>query len=97
MEKYILGFLMMLFVHSGTAQQQENSKFSPQEKLEKLKGTYEIKSEGRFISLPSNLADIIIENRDAAKRVTKTLSPEATLIVYPLSEIQSKEKAQEGK
>jgi len=97
MEKYILGFVLMLFVHAGTAQQQESAKLSQQEKLEMLKGTYEIKSEGRFVSLPSNLADIISENRDATKRVVKRLTSETTLIVYPLSEIQSKEKAQEGK
>jgi len=97
MEKYILGFMLMLFVHSGIAQLQENAKLSQQEKLEKLKGTYEIMSKGRFISLPSNIADIISEKIDATKRVTKTLSSETTLIIYPLSQIQSKEKAQEGK
>lgn len=97
MEKYILGFVLMLFVHSGIAQQQESAKLSQQEKLEKLKGTYEIKSDARFASMPSNLADIITENRDATKRVTKSLSTETILIIYPLSEIQSKEKAQEGK
>ncbi len=87
----------MLFVHAGIAQQQEKTQLSQQEKLERLQGTYEVKTAARFIAMPSNLADIITENRDAAKRVIKQLSPETTLIIYSLAEIQSKEKAQEGK
>jgi hypothetical protein len=97
MKKYVVGFVLMALMRIGMAQQQENVKVSQHEKLLKLQGTYEVKSQARFVSLPSNLADIIAENRDATKRVTKTLSSETTLIIYPLSEIQSKEKAQEVK
>ena len=95
--KKIISFVCFIAASLFGYTQQETKPTTQQDKLEKLKGTYEIVSEHRFFTLPSNLADIITENRQSNESVVKRLSPETTLIIYPYSAIQSTGKEQKKK
>ncbi len=87
MKKLLLLSVSMAFYCCLLAQEKTVVVSEQQQKLDKLKGTYRIESTHRFYTLPSNLADIITESRAADKTVTKELSPEVSLVIYPLSAI----------
>jgi len=66
--------------------QQSQGKELPveQKKLDLLKGTYQVVNNSREMPmLPSNLADIIEQNRKESELNTIKLNDNVTLIIYP--------------
>lgn len=88
MKKTVLAFLVCFSVALVFSQEQ-NSLQKQAEQLKKLDGTYTIRSYHRAYFLPSNLADIIEENRLQDKSNSVQLSEGVTLIVYPTNKVFS--------
>ncbi|MFM2305346.1 MAG: hypothetical protein RLZZ367_15 [Bacteroidota bacterium] len=87
MLKKLLSILPVLMVLYGTAQTTTPAKAVPieQQKLDALKGTYEIRTQNPRIPyvLPSNLAEIIEKNRKEREATQLQLNENVLLIIYP--------------
>lgn len=83
----MLSILPVLMVLYGTAQTNTPAKAVPlqQQKLDALKGTYEIRTQNPRVPyvLPSNLAEIIEKNRKENEATQLKLSENALVIIYP--------------
>lgn len=83
----MLSILPVLMVLYGTAQTTTPAKAVPieQQKLDALKGTYEIRTQNPRVPyvLPSNLAGIIEKNRKESETTQLQLSDNVLLIIYP--------------
>jgi hypothetical protein len=82
--------LLICFVSLHTFAQTAVVKELPaaQRKLDALKGTYELLSNTREMAmLPSNLADIIEQNRKDSELTTMQLNGNLTLIIYPRNQV----------
>lgn len=93
MKKNFLSLLFFVGIALGALAQNPNANAgtkTEQQKLEALKGTYEIRPTSRQLyTLPSNLADIIESNRKEAETNTIQLNQYATLVIYPKNSIQN--------
>jgi hypothetical protein len=93
MKKNFLSLLFFIALTLGALAQNQNSSNvakAEQQKLEVLKGTYEIRANSRdMFTLPSNLSYIIESNRKEAETTTIQLNEYATLIIYPKNSIQN--------
>jgi hypothetical protein len=80
----------VLTCFAAFSQQSANKDQVPaqQQKLDALKGTYELKKTSRNVaSLPSNLAEIIENNRKEGETNTISLNQDVQLIIYPKKQI----------
>jgi len=93
MKRNLLTVLFCAAIATGAIAQNQNAATTAkteQQKLDALKGTYEIKANSRqMVSMPSNLADIIESNRKETETNTLQLNEFATLVIYPKSSIQN--------
>ncbi|MFN8323665.1 MAG: hypothetical protein U0T74_13470 [Chitinophagales bacterium] len=89
--KSLIITLCILIIHLTVFPQnnEQSSKPLAQQKLDLLKGTYELKSDSRLMPmLPSNLADIIEKNRKENESNVIQLQNNLELIIYPRNQIK---------